>query len=82
MNVLHLSLLVFKISQAFLMLVPVASGPYGLELHFLGLFCSVPFQRRSLLMEFLVSLVGLQGLVVFLDDGSADTRNTPSSALR
>lgn len=33
-------------------------------------------------MEFLVSLVGLQGLVVFLDDGSADTRNTPSSALR
>ncbi len=64
------------------MLVPVASGPYGLELHFWACFARCLFQRRSLLIEFLVSLVGLQGLVVFLDDGSADTRNTPSSALR
>lgn len=47
-----------------------------------GLVLLGAFQRRSLLIEFLVSLVGLQGLVVFLDDGSADTRNTPSSALR
>lgn len=63
------------------MLVPVASGPYGLELHFWACFARCLFSV-ALLIEFLVSLVGLQGLVVFLDDGSADTRNTPSSALR
>lgn len=61
---------------------PRCLRPLWARTSLLGLFCSVPFQRRSLLIEFLVSLVGLQGLVVFLDDGSADTRNTPSSALR
>lgn len=43
MNVLHLALLVFKISQAFLTLVPVAFGPYGLELHFWACFARYLF---------------------------------------